>query len=57
MQDPDSIEKDFNEICWLCGDCPCEWIKWGVEIKEQGILYINTNNETPDSKVRKCLYR
>ena len=57
MQDQDCIEKDFNDICWLCGDCPCECKKWGGEIEEEGSNYTSTNSETPNSKVRKCLYR
>ena len=30
----DSIETDFHNICWFCGDSPCEWVKWGEEIKQ-----------------------
>ena len=53
----DSIETDFHNICWFCGDSPCEWVKWGEEIKQQGILFKNTNSTTENSKIRKCLYR
>ena len=29
----------------------------GGEIEEEGSNYTSTNSETPNSKVRKCLYR
>ena len=48
----------YEDICWLCGDTPCEWLRWGEDIKKKGLEYKASNGESiPNSKIRKCLYR
>ena len=43
-----------RNICWLCGDTPCEWIRWGDEIKEQEVVYKTTHlDDISNAKIRK----
>ena len=57
-----SDEDDISNLCWKCGDSPCEWVKWGEELKKQGDQYDSNTADLEQkklkrSKVRKCLYR
>ena len=51
-------ESIIANICWKCGEAPCEWNQFSDEIEEQGVEYVRqADDNITNNKIRKCLYR
>ena len=51
--------SEDNKICWLCGDSPCEWIRWKEDILTTAMCYKDETHgqDICNAEIRKRLYR